>query len=257
MECPGGLTVEDGAGRPRGGGARFLCVFRLRNGTLGPSPSPLPAEDGPLRCKQMTLLLDWLEHFEAESRQSDEAVAFSVLLGDLNFDNCSLGEERLQRGGPERPGPAHQALPSLQTKRRSRSTSSSVASATPAAWAHARSSPGLWVGAQSGRTQGGLQATLPLIPVSPRDDTEPFHTPPVSGLLSGDAAEVSRTQGSRHRLQQRGARALMTPPPSGPWSRRKGATTTWQALPTEATGLSPGRDGAWTTSHTGACPQAH
>ncbi|XP_005086043.1 LOW QUALITY PROTEIN: sphingomyelin phosphodiesterase 5 [Mesocricetus auratus] len=48
-----------------------------------------PVEDGHVRCKQLTLLLEWVEEFEAESRQSDEAVAFSVLLGDLNFDNCS------------------------------------------------------------------------------------------------------------------------------------------------------------------------
>ncbi|XP_007516131.3 sphingomyelin phosphodiesterase 5 [Erinaceus europaeus] len=46
-------------------------------------------EDGPLRCKQMTQLLEWVKQFEAESRQSDEEVAFSVFLGDLNFDNCS------------------------------------------------------------------------------------------------------------------------------------------------------------------------
>lgn len=55
-----------------------------------------PSEDGPLRCKQMTLLLDWVEQFEAESRQSDEAVAFSMLLGDLNFDNCSLDQAQEQ-----------------------------------------------------------------------------------------------------------------------------------------------------------------
>ncbi|KAM8936709.1 sphingomyelin phosphodiesterase 5-like isoform 1-T1 [Lycaon pictus] len=57
---------------------------------------PPPAEDGPLRCKQLTLLLDWIERFEAESRQSGEAVAFSVLLGDLNFDNCSLDHAQEQ-----------------------------------------------------------------------------------------------------------------------------------------------------------------
>uniref|UniRef100_F1RSL3 sphingomyelin phosphodiesterase n=1 Tax=Sus scrofa TaxID=9823 RepID=F1RSL3_PIG len=55
-----------------------------------------PSEDGLLRCKQLTLLLDWAEQFEAESRQSDEAVAFSVLLGDLNFDNCSLDHAQEQ-----------------------------------------------------------------------------------------------------------------------------------------------------------------
>ena len=57
-----------------------------------PAPPPRHAEDGLLRCKQLTVLLDWAKQFEAESCQSDEAVAFSVLLGDLNFDNCSLGK---------------------------------------------------------------------------------------------------------------------------------------------------------------------
>uniref|UniRef100_A0A452FLP2 sphingomyelin phosphodiesterase n=1 Tax=Capra hircus TaxID=9925 RepID=A0A452FLP2_CAPHI len=55
-----------------------------------------PSEDGLLRCKQLTVLLDWAGQFEAESRQSDEAVAFSVLLGDLNFDNCSLDHQQEQ-----------------------------------------------------------------------------------------------------------------------------------------------------------------
>lgn len=69
-----------------GGGRSW--VSRMR--TL--APPPRRAEDGLLRCKQLTVLLDWAEQFEAESCQSDEAVAFSVLLGDLNFDNCSLGK---------------------------------------------------------------------------------------------------------------------------------------------------------------------
>nr|XP_054355048.1 sphingomyelin phosphodiesterase 5-like [Pongo pygmaeus] len=59
-------------------------------------PTPLPhAEDGPLRSKQLRLLLDWAEFgaekFEADREQSGEVVTFSVLLGDLNFDNCSKG----------------------------------------------------------------------------------------------------------------------------------------------------------------------
>ncbi|XP_026987870.1 uncharacterized protein [Sagmatias obliquidens] len=49
-----------------------------------------PSEDGLLRRTQLTLLLDWAELSEVESRQSDEAVAFSVRLGDHNFDNCAL-----------------------------------------------------------------------------------------------------------------------------------------------------------------------
>lgn len=52
-----------------------------------------------MRCKQLTLLLNWAEQFEAESSSSDETVAFSVLLGDLNFDNCCLSEGRPRRGG--------------------------------------------------------------------------------------------------------------------------------------------------------------
>lgn len=85
--------------------------MEVGGGKRGPAePSvPAPSEDGPLRCKQLTLLLGWIEQFEAESRQSGEAVAFSVLLGDLNFDNCSLGEGLRRRGGAGRPGPAHQA----------------------------------------------------------------------------------------------------------------------------------------------------
>lgn len=72
-------------------GAEPFCPLPVP--TLAPSGS---AEDGLLRCKQLTLLLDWAEQFEAESRQSDEAVAFSVLLGDLNFDNCSLDHAQEQ-----------------------------------------------------------------------------------------------------------------------------------------------------------------
>lgn len=54
-----------------------------------------------------------MEEFEAESRQSGEAVAFSVLLGDLNFDNCSQGNKL------GRVEPRHPALP---TKKRFSST---------------------------------------------------------------------------------------------------------------------------------------
>lgn len=53
-------------------------------------------EDGHIRCKQLTMLLEWVEEFEAESHQNGDAVAFSVLLGDLNFDNCSQGKKLVQ-----------------------------------------------------------------------------------------------------------------------------------------------------------------
>lgn len=87
-------------GTGRGGGRRGRSwVSRRQNGTSDwaflPSPSlpsnpPRPAEDGLLRRTQLTLLLDWAELSEVKSRQSDEAVAFSVRLGDHNFDNCAL-----------------------------------------------------------------------------------------------------------------------------------------------------------------------
>ncbi|KAM6148240.1 LOW QUALITY PROTEIN: sphingomyelin phosphodiesterase 5-like [Rhynchocyon petersi] len=62
-----------------------------------PGVNPLLAEDGPVRYEQLTLLLDWAERFETESCQDGEVVAFSVLLGDLNFDNCSLGDALEQK----------------------------------------------------------------------------------------------------------------------------------------------------------------
>lgn len=84
-------------------------VYRTGYGLGSPlwdKPTPtLLLGDGHVRCKQLTLLLEWVEEFEAESRQSDEAVAFSVLLGDLNFDNSSLGE-KLGLGGAQRPSSA-------------------------------------------------------------------------------------------------------------------------------------------------------
>ncbi|XP_007954308.1 sphingomyelin phosphodiesterase 5 [Orycteropus afer afer] len=56
-----------------------------------------PSEDGPVRCKQLALLLGWAEEFEADSRRGGDAAAFSVLLGDLNFDNCSRSDTREQK----------------------------------------------------------------------------------------------------------------------------------------------------------------
>ncbi|XP_074059208.1 sphingomyelin phosphodiesterase 5-like isoform X2 [Macrotis lagotis] len=50
-----------------------------------------PEEDWAIRCEQLSLLLGWAEQFEAQSDKEDDAVAFSVLMGDLNFDNCSPG----------------------------------------------------------------------------------------------------------------------------------------------------------------------
>lgn len=91
-QCLGGFTDQD-----------LGMVLGPHSGLSQPQRSLL--EDGHIRCKQMTLLLEWVEEFEAESRHSGEAVAFSVLLGDLNFDNSSRGE-KLGAGGAERPSSA-------------------------------------------------------------------------------------------------------------------------------------------------------
>ncbi|KAM9094989.1 sphingomyelin phosphodiesterase 5 [Sarcophilus harrisii] len=55
-----------------------------------------PEEDWAIRCEQLSLLLGWAEQFEAQSDKNDDAVAFSVLMGDLNFDNCSPDDAREQ-----------------------------------------------------------------------------------------------------------------------------------------------------------------
>lgn len=48
-----------------------------------------PESDGAIRCDQMSLILQWVSDFQAENSQDGELVAFDVLCGDLNFDNCS------------------------------------------------------------------------------------------------------------------------------------------------------------------------
>lgn len=51
-----------------------------------------------MRCEQLDLLLRWGSEFRQSSSQTPEGekvledlVAFDVILGDLNFDNCSSG----------------------------------------------------------------------------------------------------------------------------------------------------------------------
>lgn len=52
-----------------------------------------------MRCEQLDLLLQWGAEFKRATSQSsaqekgvEDQVAFDVILGDLNFDNCSSGE---------------------------------------------------------------------------------------------------------------------------------------------------------------------
>lgn len=55
--------------------------------------------DASVRCEQLDLLLQWGAEFRRATSQSaaqekgmEDQVAFDVILGDLNFDNCSSGK---------------------------------------------------------------------------------------------------------------------------------------------------------------------
>ncbi|XP_067853819.1 sphingomyelin phosphodiesterase 3 [Heptranchias perlo] len=59
------------------------------------------AGDAAIRCEQMDHLLDWLAEFQKSTSSSspanpEELLAFDVLCGDLNFDNCS-SEDKLEQ----------------------------------------------------------------------------------------------------------------------------------------------------------------
>lgn len=52
-----------------------------------------------MRCEQLDLLLQWGAEFRRATSQSagqekgmEDQVAFDVILGDMNFDNCSSGK---------------------------------------------------------------------------------------------------------------------------------------------------------------------
>uniref|UniRef100_A0A8C5W9R1 sphingomyelin phosphodiesterase n=1 Tax=Leptobrachium leishanense TaxID=445787 RepID=A0A8C5W9R1_9ANUR len=49
-----------------------------------------PEKDANVRCQQMSLLLQWVSEFQSEQRETGDIIAFDILCGDLNFDNCSL-----------------------------------------------------------------------------------------------------------------------------------------------------------------------
>lgn len=56
-----------------------------------------PTDDSAIRCEQLDMLLDWLADFRKSTSSSstanpEELVAFDIVCGDLNFDNCSSGE---------------------------------------------------------------------------------------------------------------------------------------------------------------------
>ncbi|XP_030048613.1 sphingomyelin phosphodiesterase 5 [Microcaecilia unicolor] len=56
-----------------------------------------PEADGHIRCAQLDFLLQWIAEFQEVNSQSSEIIAFDVLCGDLNFDNCSPADH-LEQG---------------------------------------------------------------------------------------------------------------------------------------------------------------
>ncbi|XP_044132379.1 sphingomyelin phosphodiesterase 5-like [Bufo gargarizans] len=86
----------------------LLCV-KVRLGTTEQKQSIVgyincthlhaPESDATIRCDQMSLLLQWVSDFQAENTQDGELVAFDVLCGDLNFDNCSSDDCLEQKHG--------------------------------------------------------------------------------------------------------------------------------------------------------------
>nr|XP_020492791.1 sphingomyelin phosphodiesterase 5-like [Labrus bergylta] len=48
-----------------------------------------PEGEGEIRCEQLNMVTKWIGDFQAANRLPDEDVAFDVLCGDFNFDNCS------------------------------------------------------------------------------------------------------------------------------------------------------------------------
>ncbi|XP_023680120.1 sphingomyelin phosphodiesterase 5 [Paramormyrops kingsleyae] len=56
-----------------------------------------PEDDGAIRYEQMDMLTSWIREFQAKTRQADEEVAFDILCGDFNFDNCSPNDALEQK----------------------------------------------------------------------------------------------------------------------------------------------------------------
>ncbi|XP_054435012.1 sphingomyelin phosphodiesterase 3 [Pteronotus mesoamericanus] len=59
-------------------------------------------EDSAIRCEQLDMLLEWLADFRKSTSSSstanpEELVAFDIVCGDLNFDNCSSDDKLEQQ----------------------------------------------------------------------------------------------------------------------------------------------------------------
>ncbi|XP_059332945.1 sphingomyelin phosphodiesterase 5-like [Ammospiza nelsoni] len=66
-------------------------------GYLGCTHLQAPAADATIRDQQLSWVLQWLREFRDEQHRPGDLVAFDVLCGDLNFDNCSRGDSQNRR----------------------------------------------------------------------------------------------------------------------------------------------------------------
>lgn len=66
-------------------------------GYLGCTHLQAPAADAAIRHSQLSLVLLWLREFRRAQQRPGDLVAFDVLCGDLNFDNCSRGDAQNQQ----------------------------------------------------------------------------------------------------------------------------------------------------------------
>ncbi|KAM6454996.1 sphingomyelin phosphodiesterase 5-like isoform 2-T2 [Liasis olivaceus] len=72
------------------------CQGRRVIGYLSCTHLQAPKADGPIRYDQLSLSLLWVQLFQDSHAQPGDVVAFDIYCGDLNFDNCSPGDEREQ-----------------------------------------------------------------------------------------------------------------------------------------------------------------
>ncbi|XP_069482771.1 sphingomyelin phosphodiesterase 5-like [Ambystoma mexicanum] len=56
-----------------------------------------PEADGHIRCAQLSTLMTWISEFQEKNTASSDLVAFDVLCGDFNFDNCSPDDHLEQK----------------------------------------------------------------------------------------------------------------------------------------------------------------
>uniref|UniRef100_A0A8V5GNV7 sphingomyelin phosphodiesterase n=1 Tax=Melopsittacus undulatus TaxID=13146 RepID=A0A8V5GNV7_MELUD len=66
-------------------------------GYVGCTHLQAPAMDGSIRAAQLSMTLQWMSRFQLRHQRRQDHVAFDVICGDLNFDNCSQADSQNQQ----------------------------------------------------------------------------------------------------------------------------------------------------------------